>query len=99
MSGYSGNPNLFFVGTTQKIAVSGTSAQSAAIVGEAVSLYASGDCWVAVGANPTAAATAGANVFIPAGMFIDLPWRSGEKLAAIQDSAAGSLHVYPRWSR
>ena len=50
-------------------------------------------CWIAFGAAPVAVSSGAASIFLPAGLpeyFWVLP---GEKIAVIQDSAAGVLNI------
>jgi|SRR4051812_3102165 hypothetical protein len=85
--------DALYPGTSQALAVAGTSAQSAAVGGNTtiVRIYATQDCWVALGPNPTAAANT--SMFLAAGAPEYLAINPGEKIAAIQASAAGSLYI------
>jgi hypothetical protein len=82
--------------TIQNVAIGATSAASL-VVGATtnrVTLSASSDCWVAIGADPTAAAHDGA--FFLASGAQSYPIKvtpSTTKIAVIQDSAAGYLSV------
>jgi hypothetical protein len=79
-------------GTTQTIAVSGTSAQSAAFSGASgyIRVVATTFCHVRSGTNPTAT-TSNMPIcpYVPEYFAIGL----GEKLAVIQNSAAGTLYI------
>jgi len=58
-----------------------------------VRLVATSDCWVSFGSNPTAVSGGAASILLPAGVpeyFWVLP---GERIAVIQNSAAGSLNI------
>jgi hypothetical protein len=79
-------------GASSQVTVGAASAQSGAITGTMVRLVATSDTHVALGANPTAAAD-GSCVFLPAGTISFFAITSGWKIAAIQDSAAGKLHI------
>lgn len=50
------------------------------------------NCWIRFGAAPTAAAAAN-NVYLPAGVVEYFHVSPGQKLAAIRDSADGTLNV------
>lgn len=78
--------------STQSVAVSGTSAQSAAISSSSgyVRLFSTTMCHIRIGSNPTATTShmpLGAN--IPE-YFVVV---SGAKIAAIQNSASGTLYI------
>lgn len=81
----------------QVVAVSGTSAQSAAIAAAAVTLTSTTDCWITAGSNPTATAGAGSD-FLPAGVKWTIPWLSGQKLAVIENASSGNLAIMPALS-
>lgn len=94
-----GNFDAFFdiikPGSSVKIAFTGTSQQSAALpdLAEVAQFFATQDCWVRMGANPTAAVNDGNSFFIPGGIICHYGVKSDDKIAAIMDSTAGSLHV------
>lgn len=50
------------------------------------------NCWIAQGANPTAAAADG-NMFVPANVIVPISGLGGEKLAVIQASAGGTASL------
>lgn len=59
---------------------------------------ATGACWIAIGANPTAVAHNAGNIFIPANypITINVPVLSGganAKIAVIQDAAGGWISI------
>jgi hypothetical protein len=92
-------------GNGAKVAISGTSAQSAALSlkttptgsvdsRDSVLIYASVDCFVRNGSNPTAVVDtdvplAGGNIYRLSGI------KDGEKLAFITSGAAGNVWIYP----
>lgn len=80
-------------GGHQSVTVSGTSAATSNAIGSQtnrVVLYSSTDCHIAFGASPTATT---ADFFLPASTMVMFPIRGGSKVAAIQASAGGTLHV------
>ena len=107
-AGAYGNPNLMHIRWTQYITFDGTSDQSAKLDPDtqAITMFATQDCWVLVGTNPTAAPpgaenTRVASVFVPAAAFIDMAVPAGtdttrQMVAAIQDATGGNLYIYER---
>lgn len=87
-----GGYQCLFAGTAHKITTSGTSAVSSAWASttRVVFVFATTDCYVAFGSNPTATVN---DHFLPGG--IRVPWGvvPGEKVAVIQSSAAGVLYI------
>lgn len=81
-------------GIGQKVAIGTASAQSASIDAVEVMLRPSSRCFIAVGANPAAANAAG-SVPLEAGESFHLQLASGDKVAVIQDTAAGFLYIMP----
>lgn len=80
-------------GTTQNVAFTAASAQSTAIGGtghKLVRLIATQDCWVRQAANPTAVTT---DTFIKAGVPEYFIVKGGNKIAAIRNSADGTLNI------
>jgi hypothetical protein len=79
-------------GTTQTVAVSGTSAQSTAITASSgyVRLFATTLCHIRAGSNPTSTTS---NMplapYVPEYFAVS----SGQKIAAIQNAAAGTLYI------
>lgn len=74
------------------IAVAAVSAQSSAIAADGdYELSADTDCYVLVGANPTAAAAT--SRFVGAGRSMTLRLRAGDKIAAIRKTADGNLSI------
>lgn len=89
--------HIYTGGTSQAIAISGTSAQSAVINNsKTVYICSTVDCFIRQGLNPTALAT-GVDQFLPAYApmrFAGL--KSGNKIAVIGTTAApGFLYVTP----
>jgi hypothetical protein len=58
-----------------------------------IRLVSTSDCWVSFGANPTAAIAGVASILLPSGVPEYFWVYPGEKVAVIQNSAAGSLNV------
>jgi len=89
-----GNPvPAIMPGTVINLDYTATAATtSAAIGGEVVSIVATTDCWISVGAAPTA--VSGQGIFIPAKgnrelFFID----PTHKISAIRNTANGKLNI------
>lgn len=83
---------VFTPGASQTVAYTGTSAASSAFAEttEAVTLIATTACFVVFGETPTAT-TAGH--YLDAGERATFAVTGGHKVAAIQASAGGNLHV------
>lgn len=77
------------------VAVSGTSAQSTAFVSSEIYVCGNTNVWAVVGSNPTAVADADGMIYIPAGVPLHMRVKVGDKIAFIQDSAAGHMSVVP----
>lgn len=78
---------------SQSVAIGATSAQATDAIGagiRVVRLVATSDCHVKIGSNPTATT---ADLFLPAGCVEWLIAHPGQKVAAIQSSASGTLYV------
>jgi hypothetical protein len=58
-----------------------------------VRLVSTSDCWVSFGASPTAAVAGVASILLPAGVPEYFWVYPGERVAVIQNAAAGSLNV------
>jgi hypothetical protein len=87
---------IFTGGYSEKIAVSGTSAQSAVLTNDRVNIYADVDCYIRQGANPTALAN-GTDQIIPAGIMLrGYDIMPGNKLAFIAVSTSGNVYLTPR---
>lgn len=89
-------PAVMLGGSSQKVNFTGTSAQSTALGANTslVMLHATEDCWVAMGADPTAAATGVGSMFLPANQSYHAGVTPGLEIAVVQDSAGGSLYIY-----
>lgn len=82
-----------YIHSTENVTVGATSAQSSVAppqIYRARVAAKTSDMWILVGANPTATTS---SVFMPAGAVEYIDIRPGEKIAAIQDSAAGALNI------
>lgn len=91
----SDNTRKIDVASNDVVAVSGASAQSAAIATREVMLVSTTNCWLKFGTNPTAVANTDANQYLPANVVWTIKWQPADKVAVIQDSAAGYLVVTP----
>lgn len=83
-----------YPGTSQKRSFTGTSAQSSALGAKTtiVRLYATEDCHIKTGANPTAVAD-GTCLFLPANSVEYIGVEPTHKVAVIQDTASGDLFI------
>jgi len=79
------------IGATQAVAVGSASAQSAVVAASVVRLVSTTDCFVAFGSNPTANTTT--SLFLPANSPEYFQFNSGDKVAVIQNAAAGNLYI------
>lgn len=86
---------LRWSGVSDVVTIGTSSAQSAAFGGDTfeIRVVSDTDCWINIGADPTAAATTDNNLFLPANVVEYFHVSPGQKLAVIQDSAAGNLCV------
>lgn len=76
------------------VAIGTASAQSATLAAGVYRLIATSSAWIARGANPTASAAAGSAylaINTPEYLYLE----TAEKIAVIQDSAAGNLSICP----
>ena len=89
----SDNTRRLDVAGNDVVAVSGTSAQSAAFASSEIQIVATTNCWLKFGTNPTAVANTDANQYLPANTIWTIKWTPGDKVAAIQDSVAGYIVV------
>lgn len=95
---------------THRLAFTGSSDSTAAVADIAdsanqqngqrttlVKLFATQDCWIKIGTNPTAsvvsAGSSGDSHFLPGGITEYYGIEPGEKVAAVQDSSNGTLYV------
>lgn len=85
-----------FSGVSQNITIGAASAQATNAFGTTtteIRIVATGNCWVNIGVNPTAAAAAN-NFYLPAGQIDYLHVNPGQKIAVIQEGAAtGTFNV------
>jgi hypothetical protein len=90
------NQNIANIIKTHKVAMSGSSAQSGAMLSDTsvVTVWADVDCWIARGVDPTAAATAGTvNIPIPSYSMVEIIVDGGSKIAGI---GTGNLYIWER---
>ncbi len=81
-----------YIGASQTISVSGTSAQSTAFSSSTtlIRLFSTEDCYIAMGDSPTANSS---GMFLPGGIVEYVGVKTGQKLAAIRDANSGTLYV------
>jgi hypothetical protein len=77
------------------VSIGAASAQSAALTAGAYVLTPNVDCYIAVGSNPTATTNSAGSDFLAAGTKWPLTILSGNKVAVIQSSSAGTLFLLP----
>lgn len=91
-------------GTSQKVSISSTSAQSTAAAvasteskGQAIPyvICADTDCFVRKGTNPTAVSD-GTDILLKANQQYRVELMDGEKMAFITTSASGNVYITPR---
>ena len=105
-----GNPNVVRYNACQYLTVDGTS-DSVTLNAKcrAITVYSTAACWLLTGngtvtaVKPGAEKTTGATIFIPGATFVSGIEVGGNDttppvVAAIQDSAGGSLYVYEHWT-
>lgn len=83
-------------GAGESIAIGAGSVQSVTpfpVNTSAVRIVSTVDCWIEIGANPTAAA--GTSFFLPASSPEYFAAAAGDRIAVIQASAAGFLYERP----
>lgn len=80
------------LGSSQNVSYTGTAASSTAFASTTtvVRLVSTSDCYVVFGSNPTATTSSS---FLPVGVVEYFLVTPGQKVSAIQLSAAGSLNV------
>lgn len=82
-------------GTSQAVAISGTSAQSAVMPGDSAVVTPTVDCFVRQGSNPTALAD-GTDLFLVGGVAYRLNFPTGVRLALITaGGASGTAYITP----
>lgn len=83
-------------GTSQNVTTSGTSAATAAAFGattQEIRVVCTQNTWIKVGDGTPTATTGSGSSYMPAGVVEYFHVTGGQKLAAIQDSAAGTVNV------
>lgn len=78
----------------QAVAISGTTAPSTAIAADEVLLSSTTNVWITVASAPVATKGA-ASLYLAAGVPLHIQIIPGQKVAGIQDSAAGTLTIIP----
>lgn len=79
-----------------KLTTSATSAATGSALGwPEIVVFATADSWITMGVSPTAVANTAGNMLIKAGEKFHLQIDPTHKLAAIQDTAAGAVHIIP----
>jgi hypothetical protein len=85
----------FDPGTSQALAVGATSAACTALGTNTtiVRLFSTVDCFIKIGASPTAVANT--SMFLPGGFieYYDIPYDSAPQIAAISASGSGTLYI------
>lgn len=79
----------------QRVATTAASAQSAVVGAGEVLLIATAALWIATGTNPTAAKDTAGNMYLGTGEKFHMQIDPSFKIAAIQDTAVGALHIIP----
>lgn len=82
-----------YIGTTQKIAFTNSSLQSTNSISNNVTivrLYADQDCYIAMGANPTATTS---GLYLPGGIIEYFSVNAGDKVAALRSTLDGTLYI------
>jgi hypothetical protein len=86
-------PGIYFLsGPTVVLAFTTTSAQSPVVSANAALLVATSGCYLAFGANPVASAS---GFYLPANFPLAISFDPTAKIAAMQQTAAGSLYITP----
>jgi len=81
-------------GLSQALAISSTSAQSAAILTDSAIVTPTIDCFVRQGSNPTAASD-GSDMFLLGSVSYRLALPRGNKLAFKTTAASGTVYITP----
>lgn len=84
-------------GDSQAVAISTTSAQSAVIAADSATLYATTDCFVRRGSNPTAVAD-GTDQFVPANTLLRINGLTNDNLSKLAFKTAtgtGTVYITP----
>lgn len=87
-------------GKCQKIDFTNTSKQSTAFASTTtlIRVFPTQDCFVKIGANPTAVAAAEGStvedtIFLPGGLVDFIGVEPGEKIAVVRNATSGTLHI------
>lgn len=95
-----GTRTSYALGACSTVVVGATSTQSAALTNASLSsraksgtfrIVADTNCFIAIGVNPTAAVATGIALPARSVEYIDVP--AGQKIAVIQETAAGNLNI------
>jgi hypothetical protein len=87
---------LRLTGTSQNVTTSGTSAATGTAFGANTSeirVVCTQNTWILIGDGTPTATTGAGSTYMPAGVVEYFHVNPGQKLAAIQDSAAGTVNV------
>jgi len=95
MSGINISCQVLSGGQSQKIAVSSTSAQSAALTTTSYFLTTDVDVFCRVGTSPTAVADGTDQIFLASNSYRVLPVAVGAKFAFITSGASGNVYLTP----
>ena len=77
---------------TVKVAIGATSVQSGAIEKRYLLVTATAACHIDIGANPTATTDL---MYLPANVPFVMSFTAGDRIAVIQATGAGNLHITP----
>jgi len=80
-------------GAQQRVAFTGTSAQSSAFTTNIITVYATQDCWIRFGSAPAAVANDGDATYLPSGFMRVYRVKIDDKLAIIRDATSGNLYI------
>lgn len=81
-------------GTSQAVAFTGSSSQSAALGASTtlVRLFCTADCFIKIASNPTALAD-GTSMFVAAGIIDFIGVQPSQKIAVISNGTSGTLYI------
>lgn len=79
----------------ERLAISSSNAQSAAVSSTVVLLRPTVDCFITVGASPTASTSLGTSFPLVANEMVTIPLTSGQKIGCITTAASGYLYILP----
>jgi hypothetical protein len=95
MSRYDDSTRMYNSSSGQLLTTSGSSSRSTAILADEVMLHASAKLWFRVGDNNVTASATATSIPLEAGEKFHIRILSGQFVAAIQDSEAGTLSIVP----